>query len=79
MVNQKFNYMMQILNTNGNPQAFLQQKIMQNSNLQQKLEQIRNMQQSSGLSEKDFVMQIYKQNGIEPAQVQQLAQRFGIH
>ena len=77
MAGQKFNYMMQILNGNANPQMLIKQKIMQNPNIQQRFSQLKNMQQTSGLSEEEFVMQLYKQNGINPDQVKQLQQKMG--
>lgn len=75
-MNNRFNAMVQILN-NKNPQEYIKQRIMSNPIFQERLMQIKNMQQSSGLTEEQFVYQLYKQNGINPDQVRQLSQKMG--
>ena len=77
MNSSKFNLMMNFLNKNVNPMSMIRQKIMSNPQFQESFARLKNMQQSSGLTEEQFVYQLYKQNGINPEQVKQLSLKMG--
>ncbi|MGN0961019.1 MAG: hypothetical protein ACI4PF_02325 [Christensenellales bacterium] len=70
------NNMLQFLNSGGNPQQFIQSKLQQNPQLNTIMSQLQNM--SQGKSGKEFAMQLAKQNGIDPTQLMQIANKMGL-
>lgn len=78
MQNNPMYQMMQFLNGGGNPQQLIQQALQANPQMRQAFQQLQNMQKSNNLSDKDFALQFLKQQGFDPQQVMQLANRMGI-
>ena len=66
------NSLMSFINGGGNPQQLIQQ-IQQNPNANAMIQQL----QSMGKSPKEMVMQLAKQRGIDPSQIEQLVQKMG--
>lgn len=62
-------------NNGGNPQAIMQNLMQRNPNYQQTLARLQNMAQ--GRNPQEFIMQLAKQNGVSPQNIQALKQMFG--
>lgn len=63
------------MNNGGNPQEMVQQMMRQNPQMQNVLMQIKNM--IGDRSPKDFAMQVAKQKGIDPEEIEKLSKRMG--
>lgn len=70
--NNPINALLNFMNGGGNPQQLIQQ-IQQNPQANAMVQQL----QSMGKSPKEMVMQIAKQRGIDPTQIEQLVQKMG--
>ncbi len=75
-MNNVFQNLMTMLN-GRNPMQILQGAMMNNVKNNQMYNQLQNSIKSSGLSSKDYAMQLFKQRGMSEEQIMQLAQRFG--
>lgn len=60
----------------ANPQAYVNQMLQQNPGAAQFIQQLQ--QNANGMSPREMAMQLAKQRGIDPAQLNQLASRFGL-
>lgn len=69
--NNRINMIMQMLSNGISPQQIIQQ----NPQLNQTMIQIKNV--IGNKSPKDVVMQLAKQQGIDPSQLEELARKFG--
>lgn len=76
MGNEMINMFLSLMNNGGNPEAIAMQMLSNNPQARQLMEQFKNM--SKGMSPKEFAMQLARQRGIDPAQVSQMANKFGI-
>ena len=74
-VNQALQNIFAMKNAGRNPQAIMQMLIQSNPQYSQMLTQIRNM--SQGRNQRDFVMQLARQNGVNEQNLAQLSQMFG--
>lgn len=70
--NNPINNLLSFINSGGNPQSLIQQ-LQQNPQANALIQQL----QSVGKSPKDLVMEVAKQRGIDPSQIQQLVDRMG--
>ena len=68
--------MMDFMNSGGNPQQAMKMLIERNPNTNRIMTQIQNM--ANGQNPRDFAMQLAKQNGIDPRQVEDLARTMGL-
>ena len=60
-----------------NPKAFAQQLLQQNPAAKQFISQLQNA--SNGMSPKQIAYQLAQQRGINPTQMNQIANKFGLH
>ena len=67
---------MQFINNGGNPQQIMQMVLQNNPQASQTISQLQNMAQ--GQNPRDFAMQLAKQKGIDPQQVEQMARMMGL-
>lgn len=74
--NNNFNQMMQFVNSIGNPQKFLQDKMASNPQMKAVMSQLQNGY--AGKSPRDVALAMAKQNGISEEQLMQLAGKFGL-
>lgn len=68
--------MMDFMNTGGDPQQAMKMLIEKNPNTNKVMTQIQNM--AKGQNPRDFAMQLAKQKGIDPRQVEDLARKMGL-
>ncbi|MBR4004213.1 MAG: hypothetical protein IKI95_09265 [Clostridia bacterium] len=68
--------MMEFMNSGGNPQQAMQMLMERNPNTSKVMTQIQNM--AKGQNPRDFAMQLARQKGIDPKQVEDLARRMGL-
>lgn len=73
-----FHRMMNILKMQRNPQQFIQQQIARNSAFQERISQINNSMKSNNMNPKEYVLQLFKQNGISESETMEIAQMFGL-
>lgn len=72
----RFNTMVNILNSNGNPNAFIQQRIKSNPKYQQMMNNLNDDFIKSGLTQEQYVYRLFQEKGIDANQVKMLMQRF---
>lgn len=72
------NRMSQFLAMKQNPNVAIQSMMQQNPAFAQKAQAMQNMMNGSKMSQKDFAMQWFKQQGISEDQVMQLARQMGL-
>lgn len=70
--NNPINNLLSFINSGGNPQQLMQQ-LQQNPQANALIQQL----QSTGRSPKDLVMEVARQRGIDPNQINQLVSRMG--
>lgn len=70
------NTFLSMLNNGGNPEALAKTMLRNNPQARQLLEMAKG--QAGNMSPKDFVMNMAKQNGVDPELVMQTARKFGI-
>ena len=75
MNNNLIQQVISFMNSGGNPQIMVQQMMRQNPQMQNVLMQIKNM--IGDRSPKDFAMQVAKQKGIDPEEIEKLSKRMG--
>jgi hypothetical protein len=77
-MNNRLNTMISILNSNGNPRIFVEQRIKSNPAYQQMYRQLNDEFIKSGLTQEQFIFNLFEANGINAEQVKTLAQRLNI-
>ena len=75
MNNNLIQQIISFMNSGGNPQIMVQQMMRQNPQMQNTLIQIKNM--IGDRSPKEFAMQVAKQKGIAPEEIEELSKRMG--
>lgn len=73
----RLNVMLDILNSNGNPSVFIEQRLKSNPMYQQMYRQLNDRFMKSGLTQEQFVYQLFQERGISADQVKMLSQRLG--
>lgn len=76
MQNSPFEMLFQVLNNGGDPRQIMSDLLKSNPQVETTLKQLKNM--SQGQSPKDFAMQLAKQKGVDPKQVEMIAQKMGL-
>lgn len=76
MQNNPLQTIMNIANAGKNPEAIFDAMLTQNPQAQQMNTQIKNMMGKQ--TPKEFCMQLAKQKGINPAEIEQIAQRLAM-
>lgn len=76
MNSEVINTLMMLLNNGNNPEEIVKTMSKNNPGLAQLLQVYE--AQAKGMSPKDFVLQIAKQNGIDPNLLLQIARKFGL-
>ncbi len=67
--------LMQFMNGGGTPDQVVKMVMGNNPNMQRTLTQIKNM--SNGKNPKELALQLAKQRGIDPKQLEELAHKLG--
>ena len=76
MNSEVINTLMMLLNNGNNPEEIVKTMSKNNPGLAQLLQVYE--AQAKGMSPRDFVLQIAKQNGIDPSLLLQTARKFGL-
>ena len=71
------NGLLQLLNSGGNPQQIIQTFLQKNPQANTAIQQLQNM--ANGQNPKDFAMQLAKQRGIDPKQIEEIAKKMGLN
>lgn len=73
-INQTIQGIISLKNSGRNPQAIMQMIMQQNPQYQQMLTMLQNMAQ--GKNPKEFIMQLARQGGVSPQNMQAISQMF---
>lgn len=76
--NQHINQFMQFKNSGGKPDMFIQAFAQQNPAFNQMYNFMKNQSQSNNVSMKDIAMNMAKERGLDPAFLQDMANKMGI-
>ena len=73
--NNPIQMVMSFMESGGNPQVLAQQIVNQNPQMVQMISQVKNM--AGNKTPKEFAMQLAKQNGMNPKQIENLFNKMG--
>lgn len=73
--NNPMQMVMSFMESGGNPQVLAQQIVNQNPQMVQMISQVKNM--AGNKTPKEFAMQLAKQNGMNPKQIENLFNKMG--
>ena len=73
--NNSIQMVMSFMESGGNPQVLAQQIVNQNPQMVQMISQVKNM--AGNKTPKEFAMQLAKQNGMNPKQIENLFNKMG--